>query len=458
MSENWKTWTTVVGSIASLVVVFTTLGPGWFLDREAPERMEAPSGDFIPWEDTSEEVVEQEPPPPPPEGLGFWLRLRGESEPVDATALVGIPGVWPFKTLSSHRGGYLLLPENQAPTLDGRTIQLYEVLVRTGDDVDPPVAFWGVTRGPDAPVEASEGRTLRLREAQALTVTVVDDDGEPVEGAFVRLARDSMALLNLHYTTREDGVATFSRIPPGTYFLTLDADGVARKTVRVEHALGDGRLTVPMESGGGLRMPFSWQGPPVQLMAGSASGSSESSGSGEEDGDRGAGEERAGGTERELNVYAADERGGGVAGAWVEAWVGGRRVAQGQSRGNRPLTLRVPADGSVTVVATHAGWGEGMEVASRADDGQEVIVRMSNELLTARGPTDRVRSLGALEEILEAPIVEDGSRLLIDRPDAGSAAAAAGLQRGDSLLFVRREGRGHRAVVERRGSLQEISF
>ena len=465
MNENWKTWVTTFGAIASITLVaVTTCGPV-FLDSGQEGERDTLFGEyqeFIPWQDRAEPSQEQAPvaeqvPVDPPAGMGFWVRfLDRDDRYVESNALVSAPGMWPFVSMKSETGGFLQLPDNQVHMLGGRTIQLYEVLIRSDEKAETPKAFWGVIRGPDKAVVAGDARTIRLRDAYPLEITVVDEDGEPIEGAFVRMSRDSVGLLHLNYTTEEDGVAVFRHIPEGVYYLTLDADNFSRHTVRVEHSdAGSTRnLQIVLEEGHGLRLPQSWRGPLVSDLAGSGQSSSDDADEVEE-------EEQEQDRPAEmvsLEVYAADDRGAGVEGAWLEAWVGSRRVAQARSGGTRPVFMDVPKGERVDIIATHAGWGEGSKSVFDVEGGDDVIVAITGDLLSAPEASDRIRGLSAIEAALGATLVEgDAKRWLVDRNPSGTIDTS-GIERGDSLLFVRREGNRHRAVVERGRQIVEVTF
>lgn len=472
MIDGWKTWVTGFGALASVAVLATTTCDPFFLEKAEEEVSQeivagplAEAG-FIAWQDSGEDFEEQGPElrpqfeVDPPAGLGFWVQfVDGADRYVEGDVIVSAPGMWPALNENTMAGGYLELPANQVEMLSGQVVQFYELLVRGGDQ-GQDAAFWGVIRGPDQAVDAEQARPIRLGPAHPMELVVVDEEGEPIEGAFVRLSRDSVGLVHLNYTTEEDGRALFRRIPEGVYFLTLDADNYSRHTVRVEHS---GRATaamqVTLEEGRGLRLPQSWRGPPIDELIGDMGGSGAvDEAVAEGPGDEEESPEVAASTVA-LEVFAADERGAGVEDAWLEAWSNGRRVAQAMSQGNRPTLLNVPADASVSIVATHAGWGEGETTLSAPDDGDEVIIRMRGTLLSSSQASDRIRRLGSIEDLLGADVVNDRRRLLVDVRDSESPAARAGLERGDSLLFVRRDESGaHQAVVERRGEVKVVAL
>ena len=434
---------------------------------EEPLRGVFAEGNFVPWEHKGggerEQGEGQEEPAvvTPPQERERWVRLvRSGGEGVEEEVTIGAPGLWPSVKGRTLEGGYLALPAHEARRMNGAPLPYYELILRQSDEEGNGVGFWGVVRGPEEEIKADVAMEIRLQQAAPLEVHVVDEGGAPVEGAFLRLSRDSVGLLHLHYTTEKDGIGRFRAIPPGVYFLTLDAEGQARQVLRLEHSGGGAApVVVALEEGRGLRTPYSWRGPPVEAMVGAeASSPPETKPEGEiEDGGQGEQEAEPSGAWTEVAVYAADPGGAGVEGAWLEAWVADRRVAEGQSQGNQPALMRLPSEGPVRLVATHGGWGEGSLEFSSLEGVREGVVRMNGELFSS--PLgDRIRVLGALEEALAAPLVRDGKRWLVDHPDEGSRAASAGLARGDSLLFLRSEGSSHLVVVERSGRLVEIRY
>lgn len=451
-------WSALVGSLVSLTIFMTGAD-----DQKASEEgsnrwsFRIPGQEsFIPWQGKTQAPDEQVDKGLPKDSA-LWVRLVDQAgRGVEADGLVGAPGLWPFVLESSDQCGFLRLPENDVARFDGGQTNFYEVLVRSKPaELGLPgeeVAFWGVINGPGEPIEADEARELRLGPARTLDVEVVDEAGEAVEGAFVRLSQGSIGILHLLMTSDEAGRASFSRIPAGNYYLTIDADGYGRQTAHVEHRPeAEKALRFVLEDGGPMRLPEAWRGPLLsELMPELAEAGEEESAQEEEE---------ARGPSVELEIYAADARGGGVEGAWVEVWRGRERVAQGVSNGRRPLKLAVPVGAPVQVVATHGGWGEGVVVVGEAGDGDEVVVRMDGALF-GEAVADRVRGVREIERVLGAPLVADGRRWLVDRPDdpGESAAFREGLARGDSLLFVRREGDGYRAVVEREGRIVEVVF
>lgn len=487
MSAGWKNWVTMVGGVASIAVLVMTLSSTGLLDFSDDDGEVQREYRFIPWGGSGEEGEQKEDEEQgevdaaPPDEKQRWIRMvDADDRPVDARVLFNAPGMWPFVSKETEPGGYLELPPADTEMLDGRSLQLYELVARPADGEEERHGFWGVVSGPEEAVSPDEATSIRMQEAAPLELTVVDTEGQPIEGAYLRLSRDSVGLVHLNYTTREDGRARFRAIPKGTYYLTLDAQGYARTTITVEHsARMEGQLQVTMDDGAGLRLPHSWRGPPVQQLAarGGASGKSgdDADGSGEAEGD-GAGigpgggrssqeaapEGESGGDSPEgsqqtvsVDVYAATQRGSGVRGAWIEAWAGGQRIAESKSAGNAASVMEVLADTPVEFVATHAGWGEGTKTVESAGD-DDVVIELDGALFAQTAARDRLTGVGAIEDALEVELVDDGERWLIDLPEPGTAAESAGIERGDALLFVRRDGGGTRAFVERGGEIISI--
>ncbi len=486
VKKGWKGWMTAIGGVASVAVLVMTFATTDFFGTSSEPEADGEVYRFNPFvADRDDDGVDEPPDVELPKGDAIWIQFLGHNEETTQSQVVlNSPGMWPHTTEETDSAGYLAFPAAATSMLDGRPLQMYEVVARSpGDEESESSGFWGLVRGPETEVSAGEATQVPMQPASAIEVEVVDGDGNPIEGAYLRLARDSVGLVHLNYTTREDGRARFRAIPRGSYYLTLDAQGYARTTVNVEHSerLG-GTMTVTMDDGSGLRLPHSWRGPPVQELArsggassGRSTGSSQSGAATGSGGARSAAsasdqsdEQSPGSGEEEataepapqmvsIEVYVAGDRGSGIEGAWIEAWAGGSRVDTGRSRGNTAEHLTVPAGVPVEIVATHAGWGEGIKALSAVDEGDDFIVTLDGELLSRTGARDRIPWIDDIEAALDVELVEDGRRLLIDLPRSGSAAADAGVQRGDSLLFVRRDGGDHLAVVERGGQIVEIS-
>lgn len=488
MNSGWKSWVTLTGAMASIAVLATSMCHVELFDAEQPDVEERPAYQFQPWGDDGDR------PPPevdPPEGEKHWVQFVTEDQfPVESNVLVSAPGMWPFVSKETDEGGFLKLPSTNPTKMGGDELQMYEVVARAGGDDGSGYGFWGLIRGPEQPVSADEARNIQVEEGHPLDLRVVDDDGEPITGAYVRVGRDSVGLVHLDYTTGPDGRATFNALPAQSYHVTIDADGFARTTVTINHSGPTSTpLEVTLQDGGALRTPYAWRGPPVQTMAragespgagsssstssgGAASGESGSQSGDDSDGASGAGDATGASSGADgaaagdaaddadtvqIQVRVADSGGAGMADAWIEARADGRRVDEAISRGRDRVELSVPGGANVDLIATHAYHGEGSKSVGSVTGDEDLVVRLSDDLLSDTPAEDRMVWPDDIEDELELELVDDGRRWLIDRPRSGSLAAQAGFQRSDSLLFVRREGAGYTAVVERDGQPMEIS-
>ncbi len=488
MERSWTKWVTTLGGVASIVVLATAVcDPDSFTEEPAVEPgVELHS--FQPWSPdplVEEEIKEALSPisVEKPDGEARWVQVvDGEDRPVESKALIGSAGMWPFVTTESDGSGFLALPTVENTRMDGGNLELYELLVRSkDDDGEEQYGFWGLVHGPGGVVDADEAQRVRMEQAAPLEFVLVDADGEPIDEAYVRISRDSVGLVHMHQTTGEDGRAQFRAIPAGTYYLTLDASGHQRTTHRIEHSPQSSMaLHITLEDGSGVRAHQSWRRPSLREavarsearaaqasredQGGRPAEEAEESTGGVLEDDPGASEhaaaeesEHVGGATVEIAIRVDNERGSAVEDAWIEAWVGGSRVAQGRSRGWDREVIEVPTGATVDIVATHTGWGEGTAMIANAADGDSAEVRLT-DLVPARTPArDRLVWIGEIEEVLDADVVETGRGLRLD-PQSGGAGARAGIERGDSLYFVRRQGSGHLAMVERDGEFVEIAI
>lgn len=159
----------------------------------------------------------------------FAAMLDGES--VAAQFVIGAAGVYPpLETAGTH----IALPQ-PARTMSGQPLDTVEVYART-DDGDH--AFWGEVATTDTSVD--------LRDADVVTVHVVDEGGAPRSGATVRLARDTVGLVLLTAVTDNSGVATFAAMPPGGFTVLGELPG---STIVSGRVLAGGEVTLIASAG-----------------------------------------------------------------------------------------------------------------------------------------------------------------------------------------------------------------
>lgn len=400
-----------------------------------------------------------EPGEPPDDAPGWVLLVDGEGQPVAADLLLGAPGMWPFETYTSSVDGWVRLTPAEVLTFANQPVRTYEVLARTSGR-DEPITYWG-----EVSVSTDRAPTaLQLEPSSDLVVTIHDEEGKPVEGASLRLARSSVGLLSLTTTSDGEGKGTFTRLNPGDYTLAVSASGFRRTEVTVTHG-GDEPPIVSLEAGRGGRIFEAWRGPPGMgpgaPVGGEGSANRAVSESPQESGadDNLDNPPALPSARGDLKVFAVDPYGGPVHGAWVEVWAGGRLVSSGLTSGSNPLLMEVslPFDGQV--LAIHAGWGEGSARAVlNAEGGEDLVLSLENPLLSQTVGHGRLDDLDVIEALLGATLVEDGQKLLIDATDPDSAAIRAGVQRGDNLMSIRKAGAGHEMVIERGGRVQRLAL
>lgn len=486
MNDDWKRRISIAGGIASIAVLAMTVCNADFFHDPDSTVQRAGEYQFVPWgTDEDEEEVSVE----PPEGRDQWIRFVDEEQrPVEVDALVSAPGMWPFETRTTGAAGFLDLPPPPIDKLSGDPMAMYEVVARP--DGDEGAGYWGTVEGPGQKVEPSDAVKIELRESAPLTIEVVDVDGDPVEGAYIRLGRDNIGLVHLENTTGPDGIAQFDDLPPQSYHATLDAEGYAGTEVTIDHSADvSGGPSVAMQEGGGLSIPQGWRGPPVQQMVGSDSSAESSTGAragatdadledGRPGGNRSAVSETDGGAapsstasslRSEAGAEMADGQGlvdlevlvvepgrDGIGGAWLEAWADGQRVDEAVSRDGSTTTLRVPTDADVDVVASHPTAGEGEAWVGVLESSEEIAVELDRQLLSRTAAVDREPWVDEIEDILEVEIAGEGAGWFIDWLEPGGIGAEAGLREDDALVFLREEHAGYLAVVERGGELLEI--
>jgi hypothetical protein len=335
-------------------------------------------------------------------------------------------------------------------------VTTYEILARSVER-DEAVSFWGEV---DVPVDGAPV-AVELATSSNLAVRVEDEEGQVIPGAFVRLARASVGLLSLTTNVEADGTSQFTRLTPGGYTLAVNADGHRRVEVTVDHGVQTEPFVVTLEKGRGSRTFEAWRGPPGTQPSLSGRAASEGAGSSESPEastpDTAARVDRA--SRAQLSVFAVDPYGGPVTGAWVEVWSQGRMVSSGLTVGAKPASFEVPApfDGEVLVI--HGGWGESSARARiDANAEAEVVLRLSDPLLSHTVGRGRLDDLDVIEELLGAELVEDGQKILIDARDPDSRARRSGVERGDHLMSIRRQDAAYELVVERGGRVHRLAL
>ncbi|QDG54467.1 hypothetical protein FIV42_28095 [Persicimonas caeni] len=380
-----------------------------------------------------------------PSGFAVRFSPGGEapSEAVEAT--VGMAGIYPPPTMQAPEGGTIALPAPQASTLWGDEMHTYEIFARTADGSH---AFWSElsTEG------RAEGDVLdaKLLDASPLTVEVRDDKGEPVAGAEVRVSRGFVGLVHLTKETAEDGTATFEALPPGNLHVTLKKSGFARLMRRLSHGEGQETVSVDLERG-----PTRIGNGELERLA--AQVVVEGNRTVVETNEPGENAESESDTLTEepvqsaVDLYVVDSTGSAVSGALLQLWKGDRKLFEGTSRGTRPVPVELEAPFEGTLVAFDGRRGEGRARLSltRVDTTKEAIVSLDRPLLSLDVPPGRINSRARIEQILGAELVPDGDAWLADVLSPTCAAAEAGIERGDRIVWVRSVGGGYSALVER---------
>lgn len=424
--------------------------------RTEPGRTDKPAADGIVFQahvpKVEVPVVETPQVVVSPSGFAVRFSPPGEapSEPVDAT--VGMAGIYPAPKVSAPKNGTVPLPAPQASTLWGDEMHTYEIYARTSDGSH---ASWGEV--------STEGRSkgdvieVSLQGASPLVVEVRDTDGDPVPGAEVRVSRGFVGLVHLTKETSEAGTATFEALPPGEFQVTLQARGFARRTQRTNH--GEGQATVeialergPTRVGNGelerLAAQVVVEGNRTVVETVEPEGESESDTLGGES------------VRSAVDLYVTDSTGSGVSGALLQLWQGQKKIFEAKSRGTRPVQVELEAPFQGTLVAFDGRRGEGRArlSLSRVDTAHEAIVSINRPLLSLDLPPGRVNSRAQIEQIFGAELVQDGDAWLADVVSSTCAAAQAGIERGDRVVWLRQVGGGYSALVERGGQRMQIQL
>ena len=145
-------------------------------------------------------------------GEGNFAAVRDGTR-LSCDFVVGAAGVYPPL---SHQGNSVALPQ-PSPGMRAEEVETVEVLARCEDGRS---GFWA-----DVPWTATERPVEPVR---VVRVSVVDENGEPVRGAQVRLARRSLGLVVLKQNTDEAGIAEFAGIAASTE-LTASASAPGKK-------------------------------------------------------------------------------------------------------------------------------------------------------------------------------------------------------------------------------------
>lgn len=401
---------------------------------------------------------------------GNWAQFVDENGlGVSGRVLVGAPGLWPYETLGTTSDGVVRLPSVDVTTLARNQLYSYELLARS-DDPARQMAFWGEYQSPP-PTSFENGLVeeakIEMVGAADVRFRIVDEEDQPVAGAFVRLSRDSVGLLHLTFTSGPDGQVVFARLPPGTYGVTVNADGFARAVFDVTHDLEAPEHVVTLGEGSSSRRPLSWRQNPdaaPRPSGATAQGSSEPTGSGpateSSDASQAASEEQQA-SKRRLRVFVVDDYGAPVVGAYVEVWAGTRREVSGTSKGHQPLELPVSHQ-AARIVAIYPGMGEG-ELSLPAggeeeadEQGADRVITLNMRLFSSGAVPGRIHQPGQVEALLGVELIDVDGAWLFDVIDPEMPAGQAGILRGDSLLSLRRTSTGFEAVVSRGGQVRRI--
>lgn len=160
-----------------------------------------------------------------------------------------------------------------------------------------------------------------------------------------------------------------------------------------------------------------------------------------------------------LELFAVDQSGAPVTGAFIEVWEGDKLVFQGESRGHQPVRYQAALPFSGALFARDARLGAGGEpIAIEAGEPAPVqgvrryVAELNAGLLSLDSPAGDVRDAAQIEEIIGVELVEDGRQVLFDMVPPDSPGAEAGLERGDSFIYLRPSGSGYKLAVSRAGA------
>jgi hypothetical protein len=403
------------------------------------ERVEEP---FV-----ANEQIASEVPLRPKSGklLRFTIPDSGKSPGVEAT--IGMAGMWPPAEASAPAGGLIPLPITEVSTLWGDKNNSYEVFAHT---IDRTHAFWGEVSTDE--LNEPTIHEVELGSASPLEVVVTDDGGQPVADAEVRISRGFVALVHLSKQTDQAGTASFTGLPDGEFQVTVQADTFARHMRQVVHSGGD-------HPSAGEPVALSLVKGPTKIGNGElerlakevvADGNRTVVQTGDEPGE-GEGEDGAERTRHPLDLYVVDRAGSPVHGALIQIWRDGRRLFEKKSAGREPVLVELESPFRGTLVGFDGQRGEGSMpiVLTERANTNEFIVTLDRDLLTLDLPPGRINARGRIEQILGVELVRDNDAWLADVLSPSSAAAKAGIERGDRVVFLREVSGGYSALIER---------
>jgi hypothetical protein len=381
--------------------------------------------------------------------LRFVRAGADRSSPVEVT--IGMAGMWPPAEASAPGGGLIPLPRTEVTTLWGDETNSYEVFARSHDRSH---GFWG-----DISIEEPGEPGIHdvvLEPASPLEVTVADESGAPISGAEVRISRGFVALVHLAKETGADGKAVFDGLPSGDFQVTVKAQGYARHLRQVVLAEEEQSIALSLVEGATKIGNGELERLASQVVV---SGNRTVVSTGEEDaeGDDGEQEERP---RHPLDLYVVDRSGSPVHGALLQLWKDGRRLFEKKSAGTTPVGVEIATPFRGTLVAFDGQRGEGRVdvVLTERANTNEFIVTLDRDLLTLDLPPGRVNARSRIEQILGADLVRDNDAWLADVLSPASAAAKAGIERGDRVVFLQEVSGGYSALIERGSQRMRIQI
>ena len=372
--------------------------------------------------------------------LRFARAGAERSSPVEVT--IGMAGMWPPAEASAPGGGLIPLPRTEVTTLWGDETNSYEVFARSHDRSH---GFWG-----DISIEKPDEPGIHdvvLEPASPLEVMVADESGAPISGAEVRVSRGFVALVHLAKETGADGVAVFEGLPAGDFQVTVQADGFARKMHQLVLSSTDQSIALSLVEG-----PTKIGNGELERLASQVvvSGNRTVVSTGDEDIEDGDSdpEQRP---RHPLDLYVVDRSGSPVHGALIQLWKGGQKLFEKRSTGTTPVGVEITTPFRGTLVAFDGQRGEGRVEVVLTDraNANEFIVTLDRDLLTLDLPPGRINARSRIEQILGAELVRDNDAWLADMLSPTSAAAKAGIERGDRVVFLREVSGGYSALIER---------